>query len=475
MFVAFLLDLLEFVLKAGVILVFFVVLIFAIGGVVNKSKKTKDTPPQGHLFLVDLRKEAKERSKLMVKGLKKINPDVSLKKKAVAAGLCEKDDSFVNLNKEQNDSSKVEATGQEASQEQTIVATDSSKAPEPNPTEAKVSTQEQSEAKSTTQDTKEAKDNKSAPKKGIKKFLFKKSKTPSKKEQLEKDKKRLLAKKDQREEALKQLNERSAKGEFCPKNLFVIDFEGSTKAKEIKLLRRQIDAILEVATDQDEVIVNLCSPGGVVNTYGLCSSQLQRIRERNIFLTVTVDEVAASGGYLMACVANKIVAAPFSYIGSIGVIAGVPNFRKVLNKYDVDYEQITAGKYKRTLSMLGENTQEGREKFKEELEAIHEHFKGVVKTFRPNLDLDKVATGEHWLALDALKLGLVDEIATSDEYIQKRINDTYNCAVKIIWKKKENKNLLQRYLPKVSLFSSPVAKAQEEIDKLEQNSFLNIK
>ena len=164
-------------------------------------------------------------------------------------------------------------------------------------------------------------------------------------------------------ESLKKLEE---DGVFCPQNLYVVNFVGSTKGNEVKKLRREIDAILDVATSKDEVIVNLTSPGGMVNSYGLCASQLARIRDRGIRLTCTVDSVAASGGYLMACVADHIVAAPFSYIGSIGVIAGIPNFRKVLNKYDVDYEQVTAGKYKRTLSMLGENTQEGREKFKEE-------------------------------------------------------------------------------------------------------------
>ena len=202
-------------------------------------------------------------------------------------------------------------------------------------------------------------------------------------------------------ESLKKLEEG---GVFCPQNLYVVNFVGSTKGNEVKKLRREIDAILDVATSKDEVIVNLTSPGGMVNSYGLCASQLARIRDRGIRLTCTVDSVAASGGYLMACVADHIVAAPFSYIGSIGVIAGIPNFRKVLNKYDVDYEQVTAGKYKRTLSMLGENTQEGREKFKEELEAIHARFKEQVQKYRPFINIDEVATGEYWLASDALKL-----------------------------------------------------------------------
>lgn len=264
-------------------------------------------------------------------------------------------------------------------------------------------------------------------------------------------------------------------GEFCPRNLFVLDFRGSTKGHEFKDLRLKIDAILEVADEHDEVIVNLCSPGGLVNSYGLCASQLERLRSRNIFLTVTVDEVAASGGYLMACVANKIVAAPFAYVGSIGVIAGIPNFRRVLNKYDVDYEQITAGKFKRTLSVFGENTEEGRQKFKEELEAVHERFKEQVLRYRPQLDVAKVTTGEHWLALDAKELGLVDEIATSDEYIAGRVALTEGAALKIKRKKNDKRNLLQKYLPFLGRKGALATATRAELDALDEPSFLHLK
>ena len=255
----------------------------------------------------------------------------------------------------------------------------------------------------------------------------------------------------------------------------MLDFRGSTKGHEFKDLRLKIDAILEVADEHDEVIVNLCSPGGLVNSYGLCASQLERLRSRNIFLTVTVDEVAASGGYLMACVANKIVAAPFAYVGSIGVIAGIPNFRRVLNKYDVDYEQITAGKFKRTLSVFGENTEEGRQKFKEELEAVHERFKEQVLRYRPQLDVAKVTTGEHWLALDAKELGLVDDIATSDEYIAQRVALTEGAALKIKRKKSDKRNLLQKYLPFLGRKGALATAARAELEALDEPSFLHLK
>ena len=315
--------------------------------------------------------------------------------------------------------------------------------------------------------------NKEEIKVGLKKEEKKKKPAVSAKEKVQE-------KLDERAAFLKTIEEKKEAGVFCPRNLYVIDFRGSAKGTEFKDLRLKIDAILDVATPEDEVIVNLMSPGGLVNSYGLCASQLQRIRDRGITLTVTVDEVAASGGYLMACVANKIVAAPFSYIGSIGVIAGIPNFRRLINKYDVDYEQITAGKFKRTLSVLGENTEEGRAKFKEELEAVHTRFKEQVLRYRPHLDADKVTTGEHWLAVDAKELGLVDEIATSDEYIKERMGLTIDSALKIKWKKQEKKNLISKFLPKSALSKAIFGKGIDPVEsaqKLEEhdNTYMNMR
>ena len=200
--------------------------------------------------------------------------------------------------------------------------------------------------------------------------------------------------------------------------VFVIDFKGSIDAKEVSSLREEISAVLSVATKQDEVFVRLESGGGMVHGYGLASSQLDRIRQHDIPLTVSVDKVAASGGYMMACVANNIIAAPFAILGSIGVIAQLPNFNKLLKKNDIDFEQFTAGEFKRTVTMFGENTEKGKEKFIEELEETHVLFKDFVGEHRPSLDLNKVATGEHWFGTKALELGLVDTIQTSDDYLQ---------------------------------------------------------
>lgn len=262
------------------------------------------------------------------------------------------------------------------------------------------------------------------------------------------------------------LKTKSDQGYFCPQNLYVINFSGDVEASYLKRLVKKIDAILDVATEKDEVILNLRSPGGLVNAYGLASAQLARIRDKGIKLTVCVDEVAASGGYLMACVADKIIAAPFAYIGSIGVVASLPNFHRLLDKYDVDYEQITAGKYKRTVTMFGENTDEAREKFKQELEDIHNRFKQVVTNYRPQLQdkIDDVATGEHWLAKDALNLGLVDEIATSDSYIAKRIDETFGCAVKIVWHRKSKKSILLK-IKKLLCAQTWVKAIKHELDE----------
>lgn len=198
--------------------------------------------------------------------------------------------------------------------------------------------------------------------------------------------------------------------------VWVLDFKGMD-AHEVNSLREEITSVLAAFKPQDQVVLRLESPGGMVHGYGLAASQLQRLRDKNIPLTVTVDKVAASGGYMMACVADKIVSAPFAIVGSIGVVAQMPNFNRFLKSKDIDIELHTAGQYKRTLTLLGENTEEGREKFREELNETHQLFKDFVKRMRPSLNIDQVATGEHWYGQQAVEKGLVDEINTSDEVI----------------------------------------------------------
>jgi serine protease SohB len=201
------------------------------------------------------------------------------------------------------------------------------------------------------------------------------------------------------------------------KRIFVLNFNGDIKCSQVTSLREEITALLLVATSADEVVICLESPGGMVHGYGLAASQLQRIRERNISLTICVDKVAASGGYMMACVANKIIAAPFAIVGSIGVVMQLPNFHRLLEKNHVEYEQITAGEYKRTLTMFGKNTDKDREKVHEEVEATQVLFKEFIKEHRPIVNIDQVATGEHWFACQAIEFKLVDSLQTSDDYL----------------------------------------------------------
>lgn len=209
--------------------------------------------------------------------------------------------------------------------------------------------------------------------------------------------------------------------------VYVLDFQGDLLASGVTHLREEITAISATATERDEVVVRLESPGGAVPHYGLAAAQLTRVRAKKVKLTVCVDRVAASGGYMMACVADHVVAAPFAIIGSIGVVAQVPNVHRLLKKHDVDFEELTAGEFKRTVSVFGEITEKGRSKFVEQLDETHGIFKAFVKAQRPTLDVDQVATGEYWLAKRGLELRLVDQLATSDEYLLGRaeIADVY--------------------------------------------------
>ncbi len=216
------------------------------------------------------------------------------------------------------------------------------------------------------------------------------------------------------------------------RRVYVLNFKGDIRASGVESLREEVSAVISVATPDDEVVVCIENAGGAVQDHGLGASQLQRIKEHNIPLTVIVDKVAASGGYLMASIADRIVAAPFAIIGSIGVLAQLPNFHRFLEKRGIDFEQITAGKYKRTLTMFGKNTDEHREKTREELEEVHDLFKTAVSGHRPALDMDKVATGEHWYGTRALELGLVDELGSSDDYLMRAVDgaDVYAVTYK---------------------------------------------
>jgi len=254
------------------------------------------------------------------------------------------------------------------------------------------------------------------------------------------------------DDKLKKQRAKSGAVEVTKPCLYVLDFKGSMDAHEVTSLREEISAVLAVASAQDEVLLRLESPGGVVHGYGLAASQLERLRKGGIRLTVAVDKVAASGGYMMACVADRIVAAPFAIIGSIGVVAQIPNFHRLLKKNDIDVELHTAGQFKRTLTLFGENTEQGREKFREDLNETHELFKQFVHQQRPSLDIDSVATGEHWFGTQAKDKGLIDAIGTSDDLLIAEIDNHEVIAVRYT----RRKRLMDRF----------TGSAAESVDRL---------
>jgi serine protease SohB len=226
-----------------------------------------------------------------------------------------------------------------------------------------------------------------------------------------------LAPKKQRK-ALVKAAKKAAKSPPPDARIYVLDFKGDVMASAVNKLAREIDALLSVARpDADEVVLRLESPGGTVTGYGLAAARLQRLRAAKIKLTIAVDQVAASGGYMMAAAADRIIAAPFAMIGSIGVVAQIPNVNRILKKNDIDVEVMTAGEYKRSVSIFGEITPQGREHFQGKLEETHEAFKRLIADLRPAVAIGEVGNGDVWLARDALALGLVDELCVSDDYL----------------------------------------------------------
>jgi len=251
--------------------------------------------------------------------------------------------------------------------------------------------------------------------------------------------------------------------------VYVLTFIGSIMASEVEQLRDQISFLLQIAQPADEIVVRLTSPGGAVPQYGLASSQLERLKQAGLRCVVCVDTVAASGGYMMAAVADKIIAAPFAIIGSIGVVAGIPNFHRVLQKNEVDYHLFTAGKYKRTVTPFTEVTDEGKQKLQDDITAIHEAFKRLIKEGRPDVDIEEIATGEYWLASQAKEKGLVDEIMTSDDYLGSKLDD---CEVIEITTETEQNRIEKLIEGGASLFrqwtSSRIPGSGEELEDVRQ-------
>jgi serine protease SohB len=245
------------------------------------------------------------------------------------------------------------------------------------------------------------------------------------------------AEKKKKKEEAKAKKSQPASEEEDGKRIFVLDFDGDMRASEVEDLRQCVTAILTLARPElDEVMLRLESPGGMVHAYGLAASQLVRLRKHGIGLTICVDRVAASGGYMMACVANELIAAPFAYIGSIGVLVQLPNVHRLLKDNKVDFEMITAGEYKRTLTTFGENTNKDRAKVQEEVDEMHDLFKRFIHENRPGMDMAAIATGEVWTGMQALERGLIDAIDTSDEWITDKCRDA--SVYRVAWEQKKS-------------------------------------
>ena len=248
---------------------------------------------------------------------------------------------------------------------------------------------------------------------------------------------RKAKKKEQKQEAKKKdATDKDEEGSD-QNHLYVIDFVGDLEASKVDTLRQEVSAVLSTASDGDEVVVKIESSGGLVHSYGLAASQLLRIKDAGLKLTVSIDQVAASGGYMLAVVADRILAAPFAVVGSIGVAAEIPNVHRFLKKYDIDYDVITAGDYKRTLTMFGENTDAARDRFVQEIEDVHALFREFVDRNREGLDLDLVSTGETWYGQRALDVKLVDELMTSDQYIMNACKELKVFEIKWVMPKKK--------------------------------------
>jgi serine protease SohB len=248
---------------------------------------------------------------------------------------------------------------------------------------------------------------------------------------------------------------------------FFINFEGDMMVSSLELLRKQVSLVCSLGKKgQDICIVVVTSPGGSVAHYGLAASQLVRIRKAGIKLIVCVDSIAASGGYLMASTADTICAAPFAIVGSIGVVTQIPNFQRFLEDKKIDAYLVTAGKHKRTIDIIGEVTEEGKSKLREELDDVHIAFKDHIAFARPQLKdkIEEIGTGEHWLAVQAKELGLVDEILTSDEYLES-VADDYEIIE--ILEKKPKPSFWKDWNETSTSVKSVAARVQSKVEEFE--------
>merc|ERR1711871_353888 len=236
------------------------------------------------------------------------------------------------------------------------------------------------------------------------------------------------------------------------RNVFVLNFDGDMTASQNEKFKEEVTGVIENAQIDrgDCVVVKIKSGGGTVHGYGLAAAQIERIKSAGMNVVVCVDEIAASGGYMMASVADKIYASPFAILGSIGVVSMQPNLHERLKREGVKVDEITAGKYKRTLTFFKESNAADRAKVKADVEDILVLFKNHIRKVRPSLDVDKVATGEVWYGTEALKKNLCDEIATSDDVLLRMRADGSDIYSVTYRDPKDRVNIFEELLTRVA-------------------------
>lgn len=162
------------------------------------------------------------------------------------------------------------------------------------------------------------------------------------------------------------------------------------------------------------VALQINSPGGSAAQSHLIFQRIRALAdEKKIPVFAFVEDVAASGGYMIACAADEIVCDPSSIVGSIGVVGGSFGFEKLIDKIGVERRLYTSGENKAMLDPFLPEKAEDVAKLKAIQKDIHEHFIALVKSRRGDkLDSRESAlfTGEYWTGSRAKELGLIDSI-----------------------------------------------------------------
>jgi signal peptide peptidase SppA len=198
------------------------------------------------------------------------------------------------------------------------------------------------------------------------------------------------------------------------------------------------------------IAISINSPGGSPVQSHLIYSHIRKLAKKNKKkVLVFAEDVAASGGYLIACAGDEIYANSSSIVGSIGVIYASFGLQELIKKAGIQRRVYTAGKNKSTLDPFTEEKQEDIERLKKIQLELHADFIKVVEDSRSSkLKKDNnpdLFTGEFWSGSTAKKLGLIDEIGNADDVIKQRFGEDV-----IIKKFEKQKSWLNKKLSSAS-------------------------